>query len=108
MTQEEIKTLRKCGKHVILEQEERRTKIWELKGWMRNAREMGMKFDRKVEERKAEEWTRAGDPLRLPSLERELSSFDSEGYSGTQELNLNSLLLKKQPESYSYLIWKKT
>lgn len=74
---------------------------------MRKAREMGMMLDRKVEERKGEEWTRARDPPRPPSGESELSSFDSEGYSGTQGLNLNSLILKKQPESYSYLIWKK-
>lgn len=83
MTQEERETLRKCGRHVILEQGEGRTNIYELKNWMRKAREIGVKLvDRQVEDR-----TGAGTPLRLPSWERELSSCDFKGILSIQDLD---------------------
>lgn len=94
-------TQRKCGKCVNLEQKERRSKIWELKKWIRKAGEMKVKrVGRKVEESPCWEGQTGTRAPRGAFLGGRAELCGSKGYSGTQGLSLNKLLLKKHPESY--------
>lgn len=104
MTEEERGTLRKCGKCVILEQEEERTRIYELENWMRKAREMRVKqVDRRDEGRRfcEEQIGRKNHSGRLLGGE----GWAKE-YSRTQGFSLNRQLLQKQPIDFTVLKYK--
>lgn len=87
---------------MILEQEERKTMIGDLKTELGRQEKWGQRDGRNVEERQCcEEQTGTTNPLRLPFWGRDPHSGDTKGYSGTQGFSLNRLLHGKQPESCS-------